>query len=356
MERQTFSEVLQNWYHRNKRDLPWRNTKDPYQIWLSEVILQQTRVIQGLPYYNKFVEKYPTIIDLANADDNDVLRLWQGLGYYSRARNMHQTAKIIATELDGKFPDTYAGLLKLKGIGPYTAAAIASFAFEEKVAVVDGNVYRVLARLFNIETDISSHEAKKVFNDLANELISDKAPGTHNQAMMEFGATYCTPANPGCMFCIFHYDCEANAKGKQAVLPVKSKKIKVKKRYFDYLVIEQSGKLMMSKRGAKDIWEGLYDFYLVESKDSLLDLEATDNNFLLDILPVSTIKNTSEIYKHVLTHQAIEVRFWHIVINESKGMQIPLDYDFYSWAEVEDLPKPILIEKYLKKHHKEFHS
>jgi A/G-specific adenine glycosylase len=356
LERQAFSEVLQNWYHRNKRDLPWRNTKDPYKIWLSEVILQQTRVVQGMPYYNKFVEKYPTILDLANADDNDVLRLWQGLGYYSRARNMHQTARIIANELNGKFPENYAGLVKLKGIGPYTAAAIASFAFDEKVAVVDGNVYRVLARLFDIETDISSHEAKKVFNELANELISDKAPGTHNQAMMEFGATYCTPANPGCMFCIFHYDCEANAKGKQAVLPVKSKKVKVKKRYFDYFVIEKSGKLMMAKRGAKDIWEGLYDFYLAESQDNLLDIEATDNDFLLDILPVSTIKNTSDIYKHVLTHQTIEVRFWHIVINEDKGIQIPLDYEFYTWTEVEDLPKPILIEKYLKKHHAEFQS
>jgi A/G-specific adenine glycosylase len=310
--------------------------------------------MQGMPYYHKFVKKYPTIIDLANADEKEVLRLWQGLGYYSRARNMHQTAQIIASELNGKFPETYTGLVKLKGIGPYTAAAIASFAFDEKVAVVDGNVYRVLARLFDIETDIASHEAKKVFSDLANELISDKSPGTHNQAMMEFGATYCTPANPGCMFCIFHYDCEANAKGKQAVLPVKSKKVKVKKRYFDYFVIEQAGTLMMSKRGAKDIWEGLYDFYLVENQDSLLQIEATDNDFLLDILPVSTIKNTSEIYKHVLTHQTIEVRFWHIVINEDKGIQIPLDYEFYTWSEVENLPKPILIEKYLKKHHAEF--
>lgn len=354
MERRTFSEVLQNWYQRNKRDLPWRNTKDPYMIWLSEVILQQTRVVQGLPYYNKFVEKYPTVVDLAHSDENDVLRLWQGLGYYSRARNMHQTAKIIAHDLNGKFPETYAGLLKLKGIGPYTAAAIASFAFDEKVAVVDGNVYRVLARLFGVETDISSHEAKKVFGDLANELISAESPGIHNQAMMEFGATYCTPANPECMFCVFHYDCEANAKGKQAVLPVKSKKVKVRKRYFDYFVIEQSGRLLLSKRGAKDIWEGLYDFYLVESNDKLLEIEEIDNDFLLDIFPDSTIKNISEMYKHVLTHQSIEVRFWHVVLNEDKGLQIPLDYEFYSWQEVENLPKPILIEKYLKKHHREF--
>jgi len=354
LERQTFSEVLQNWYERNKRDLPWRNTKDPYKIWLSEVILQQTRVVQGLPYYNKFVEKYPTVIDLANADDNDVLRLWQGLGYYSRARNMHQTARIIASELNGEFPNTYAGLVKLKGIGPYTAAAIASFAFDEKVAVVDGNVYRVLARIFDIETDISSHESKKIFNDLANELISDKTPGTHNQAMMEFGATYCTPANPGCMFCIFHYDCEANAKGKQTVLPVKSKKVKVKKRYFDYFVIEREGKLLMAKRGAKDIWEGLYNFYLVESPDNLLSIEEIENDFVQEVLPVANIKNISEIYKHVLTHQSIEVKFWHLVLNEDQSLTLPLDYDFYTWAEVEDLPKPILIEKYLKKHHQEF--
>lgn len=354
MERQAFSELLLNWYYRNKRDLPWRHTKDPYKIWLSEVILQQTRVVQGMPYYHKFVERYPTVVDLANADENEVLRLWQGLGYYSRARNMHQTARIIASEWSGKFPETYTGLVKLKGIGPYTAAAIASFAFDEKVAVVDGNVYRVLARVFGVETDIASHEAKKIFGDLANELISAKTPGTHNQAMMEFGAIYCTPSDPGCMFCIFHYNCEANAKGKQAVLPVKSKKVKVKKRYFDYFVIEQSGKLMMAKRGPKDIWEGLYDFFLVESKDNLLQIEEIRNGFLQEILPTSIVKNISEIYKHVLTHQTIEVKFWHITLNENQGLQIPLEYDFYSWQEVEDLPKPILIEKYLKKHHSEF--
>lgn len=356
MERQTFSEVLQNWYHRNKRDLPWRNTKDPYMIWLSEVILQQTRVVQGLPYYEKFVEKYPTVVDLANADEKDVLRLWQGLGYYSRARNMHQTAKIIADELNGAFPVTYAELVKLKGIGPYTAAAIASFAFDEKVAVVDGNVYRVLARVFGVETDIASHEAKKVFSKLANELISPNSPGTHNQAIMEFGATYCTPANPGCMFCLFHYDCEANAKGKQAVLPVKSKKVKVKKRYFDYFVIEQDSKLLMAKRGPKDIWEGLYDFYLVETKDELLKIEETDNDFLQQVLPVATIKSESAIYKHVLTHQTIEAKFWHVVLDEAANLPLPLDYEFYTWQEVEELPKPILIEKYLKKHHIEFAS
>ncbi|WP_259015988.1 A/G-specific adenine glycosylase [Emticicia fluvialis] len=354
MERQTFSGVLRKWYFSNKRDLPWRHTNDPYKIWLSEVILQQTRVVQGMPYYNKFVEKYPTVTALANADEQDVLRLWQGLGYYSRARNMHQTAQIIAGALNGIFPDTYAALVKLKGIGPYTAAAIASFAFNEKVAVVDGNVYRVLARVFGIETDIASHEAKKIFNELANELISEEEPGTHNQAVMEFGATYCTPVNPGCMFCIFQDSCQANLQGKQAILPVKLKKVKVRSRFFDYFVIEKAGKLLMAKRGPKDIWEGLYDFYLVESPGSLMDIELTDNDFLLALLPHAIIRSTSEVYRHILTHQRIEVRFWHLDVDGNMNVPLPPNYTFFEWEEVEDLPKPVLIEKYLKLHHKEF--
>ncbi|PLK42698.1 A/G-specific adenine glycosylase [Emticicia sp. TH156] len=354
MERQTFSEVLRKWYFSNQRDLPWRHTNDPYKIWLSEVILQQTRVVQGMPYYNKFVEKYPTVTALANADEQDVLRLWQGLGYYSRARNMHQTAQIIAGAFNGIFPDNYAALVKLKGIGPYTAAAIASFAFNEKVAVVDGNVYRVLARVFGIETDIASHEAKKIFNELANELISEEEPGTHNQAVMEFGATYCTPVNPGCMFCIFQGSCLANLQGKQAILPVKLKKVKVRNRFFDYFVIEKAGKLLMAKRGPKDIWEGLYDFYLLESPGSLMDIELTDNDFLLALLPHAIIRSTSEVYRHILTHQRIEVRFWHLDVDGNMNVPLPPNYTFFEWEEVEDLPKPVLIEKYLKKQHKEF--
>ena len=353
MERGTFSEVLLRWYYLNKRDLPWRNTKDPYKIWLSEVILQQTRVVQGLPYYNKFVDKYPTVIDLANADEKEVLRLWQGLGYYSRARNMHLTAKIIANELGGQFPETYEGLVKLKGIGPYTAAAVASFAFDEKVAVVDGNVYRVLARIFGVETDISSHEAKKVFGNLANQVISEEHPGIHNQAMMEFGAIHCTPANPACMFCVFHYDCVANAQGKQTLLPVKSKKVKVKNRFFDYFVIEQEDQLLMTQRTSKDIWSGLYDFYLVENEVNLLNLDELKDDFLEEVLSKAIIKEVSDVYKHILTHQRIEVRFWHITIHANATLNLPLGYAFYSWEEVENLPKPILIEKYLKRQEKQ---
>lgn len=341
-----FSEVLIEWFHHKKRDLPWRKTNDPYKIWLSEVILQQTRVAQGLPYYEKFVENYPTIVSLANADEQEVLRLWQGLGYYSRARNIHATAKIIVEDYEGFFPNTYDSLIKLKGIGPYTAAAIASFAFDEKVAVVDGNVYRVLARVFDIETDISSHEAKKVFSDLANKLISDKNPSTYNQAIMEFGAIHCTPANPGCMFCVFADICVANSTGKQAVLPIKSKKVKVKNRFFDYFVIEQDNTFLMHQRAVGDIWTGLYEFYLTESEEKLLELDEIENDFLQKVLSKSTIKSCSENMKHILTHQRIEARFWHILLNE-KAI-VPEKHAFYSLEEINGLPKPILIEKYFK--------
>ncbi len=344
MKTATFSEKLINWYYQNKRDLPWRNINDPYKIWLSEVILQQTRVAQGLPYYEKFVEQYPTIKSLANADENEVLRLWQGLGYYSRARNMHATAKIIANDFDGVFPKTYEGLLKLKGIGPYTAAAIASFAFDEKVAVVDGNVYRVLARVFGIETDISSHEAKKVFGELANKLISETSPSAYNQAIMEFGAMHCTPAKPECMFCIFADICVANTTGKQSFLPVKSKKVKVKNRFFNYFVIEKDNRFLMRQRNVGDIWTGLCDFYLLESEAKLVELEEIENDFLQEILSKSIIKNVSENFKHILTHQRIEAKFWHLILKDE--FTLPENYHFYSLQEIENLPKPILIEKY----------
>ncbi|WP_064196095.1 MULTISPECIES: A/G-specific adenine glycosylase [Emticicia] len=346
MERSSFSEKLIGWYSQNKRNLPWRNTKNPYLIWLSEVILQQTRVVQGLPYYEKFAEKYPTVVDLANADEQEVLRLWQGLGYYSRARNMHTTAKIIVAKCNGVFPNNYHDLLKLKGIGPYTAAAIASFAFDERVAVVDGNVFRVLARVFGIETDIASHEAKKIFGELANELISVKNPSTHNQAIMEFGATHCTPANPDCMFCIFADSCVANATGKQQILPIKSKKVKVKNRYFDYFMIEQDGKVLMRQRLGGDIWAGLYDFYLLENEESLIDLEDIKDTFVQNILKSGMIKSSSEPMKHILTHQRIEARFWHVVANIKETL--PQGFEFYSMDEIENLPKPILIDNYLK--------
>jgi A/G-specific adenine glycosylase len=342
-----FSIKLIQWYNQNKRDLPWRNINDPYLIWLSEVILQQTRVAQGLPYYLKFAEYYPTIIDLAEAEQQEVLRLWQGLGYYSRARNMHATAKLIVDEYNGIFPDNYNDLLKLKGIGPYTAAAIASFAFKEKVAVVDGNVFRVLSRLFGIETDISSHEAKKEFSQLANELISEKQPDTFNQALMEFGATFCTPANPQCMFCIFQENCIARLHGKQAILPVKSKKVKVKERFFNYFLIEFNGNFLMRQRQTNDIWEGLFDFYLIEN-DKLINIDEVEDRQIINVLRNGTVHYYSENQKHILTHQRIEARFIHVEINSE--IEFGENFKYYSINEIDKLPKPILIEKFLKKY------
>jgi len=285
-------------------------------------------------------------MDLANADEQEVLRLWQGLGYYSRARNMYTTAKILLNNFGGIFPSNYEDLLKLKGIGPYTAAAIASFAFDEKVAVVDGNVFRVLARVFGIETDISSHEAKNVFSELANKLISTESPSTYNQAIMEFGAIHCTPTNPDCMFCVLADSCVANAKGMQAILPIKSKKVKIRNRFFDYFVIEQNGNFLMHQRPEGDIWTGLNDFYLVENEDKLSELDEIKDDFLRETLTKAIIKGHSESIKHILTHQRIEARFWHILLSEEVAP--PTGYEFYSLDEVEVLPKPILIEKYLK--------
>lgn len=347
--KEIFAEKLTHWYLRNKRDLPWRHTTDPYYIWLSEIILQQTRVNQGLPYYLNFVENFPTIFDLAATDEIEVLRYWQGLGYYSRARNMHQTAKFIVEHLGGKFPNRYTELLQLKGIGPYTAAAIASFAFQEPVAVLDGNVFRVLSRLFGIETDIASHAGKKEFSLLANQLISTQKPDLYNQAIMEFGALLCTPVSPQCIFCPFNNDCVAFKLGKQESLPVKSKKATVKNRFFHYFIFSLDGKIAMKERRNKDIWQGLYDFYLIESEtfkdmDDILQLEG-----LKTIIPSVVIEKESEVYIHVLSHQRIRAKFWHLSLSanfDTKALSL-LGLSLYTASETDMLPKPILINKYL---------
>ncbi|MCW8941497.1 MAG: A/G-specific adenine glycosylase, partial [Flavobacteriales bacterium] len=233
-----FSQKLISWYKNNKRDLPWRNTINPYKIWLSEIILQQTRVNQGLSYYYKFIEHYPSVKDLANASEQEVLKLWQGLGYYSRARNLHATARIITENYDGIFPVDYKKILSLKGVGEYTAAAITSFAYNQPYPVVDGNVFRVLARIYGVDTPIDTPEGKKTFNGLANKLIDKKQAATYNQAIMEFGALVCTPKNPECENCIFNNICAALINQQIELLPLKSKKIKQTNRYFNYLIIE----------------------------------------------------------------------------------------------------------------------
>ncbi len=353
IDQTTFAPRLLGWYARHKRDLPWRHTRDPYLIWLSEVILQQTRVKQGLPYYLAFAERFPTVFDLARAEEQEVLRLWQGLGYYSRARNLQHTARLVADGYGGRFPDNYQGLLQLKGIGPYTAAAIASFAFLEPVGVLDGNVYRVLSRLHGIETDIAGPDARKVFAPLANRLVSREAPDLYNQAIMEFGALLCTPVSPQCMFCPFNGQCEAFLTGRQHQLPVKSKKAPVRNRYFHYIVFRQDGRVGMRKREAKDIWQGLYDFYLVEAPEALETEELWQKTDLRPWLPALTMGKISPVLTHQLTHQKVFARFWQVDVSDRvDGQELALKCGiaFFEPTQIHALPKPVMIDNYLKTH------
>ena len=310
---QNFSDKIAIWYHENKRDLPWRKTKDPYVIWLSEVILQQTRIEQGTSYFLSFTKAFPTVFDLAHASEEAVLNLWQGLGYYSRARNLHYTAKHIVSQYNGIFPDNYKELLQLKGVGDYTASAIASICFNEATAVVDGNVYRVLSRLFGIETPINTTDGIKQFKALAQKLIDKNNPGTHNQAVMEFGATHCKPKNPKCSSCIFNRACVAFTTNKVSHLPVKLKKTTVRNRYFNYLVaVSKDGKTLLEKRTGKGIWKNLYQFPLLES-DQTKDLTKTE---IETALPEQSVASYSCYNKkenvHKLSHQHLHIRFWII--------------------------------------------
>ncbi|OOQ57897.1 A/G-specific adenine glycosylase [Mucilaginibacter pedocola] len=308
------SAELIGWYEANKRDLPWRNTTDAYIIWLSEIILQQTRVEQGLPYFERFADKYPTVSHFAAAPEDDILRLWQGLGYYSRGRNMLKTAQLVQQHYNGVFPTAYEQLIKLKGIGEYTAAAISSFSANEARAVVDGNVYRVLARYFGIDEPINSPKGKKLFQQLANEVLDHERPAQHNQAMMEFGAMLCKPKNPACGICPIRLGCVAFKTNATTSLPVKLKTVKVRKRYFNYLLITEGDKVLLNKRGETDIWANMYDLPLIETDGTvephklfeLPDVQQIYGNGI-------AIRNIEPEIKHVLTHQQLFIRF--IVLN-----------------------------------------
>ena len=341
-----FSNSLIQWYLNNKRDLPWRNTQNPYLIWLSEIMLQQTRVAQGLPYYLAFTNAFPTVFDLANASEEQVLKLWQGLGYYSRARNLHKTAQYVAFELNGIFPDNNTDLLKLKGIGDYTAAAIASFAYDEAVPVVDGNVFRVLSRYFDIETDISLATAKKEFAALAYELMPKKEPANFNQAIMEFGALQCVPKNPNCEICVFNSSCAALQKKKVTLLPFKSKKIKVSYRFFNYLVLEDDhSKTTIQKRDQKGIWHNLYEFPLIETEsevdfDVISDLIANKYESEYTICSISDWNSKGQIHK--LSHQHLNIKFWKVKINEAVK-------DGISREILKTFPFPIVIYNFIEK-------
>ena len=338
-----FSRYLLSWYQQNKRDLPWRHTTDPYKVWLSEIILQQTRVAQGMPYYEKFVANFPTVFDLAAADEQQVLRLWQGLGYYSRARNLHSCAKMVVEEYGGEFPETAAELQKLKGIGEYTAAAIASFCFKEAAPVLDGNVFRVVARYFGLDHNIADAKSKKAFYEVLHEVIDREHPDQFNQAIMEFGALHCTPAKPMCMYCDLREDCYAAQHQKQQELPVKIKKLKIRKRNFQYLVFISGDQVFMKERGAKDIWQGLHDFYLLEADQ--FDPKA---HFNQTQLAAASLQHESAPYKHILTHQRIEAQFFVISIHDESAFGPMLEgMQSYRFEELTDIPKPKLIDNYL---------
>jgi A/G-specific adenine glycosylase len=333
---------LINWYKQNKRDLPWRNTIDPYKVWLSEIILQQTRVAQGLPYYISFINTFPTVFDLAKAPEQKVLKLWQGLGYYSRARNLHAAAKDVVKNHKGVFPSEFEELKKLKGVGDYTAAAISSFCFNKPQSVVDGNVYRVLARLFAIDTPINSTEGKKQFAQLAQELLDTKNPGIYNQSIMEFGAMYCTPHNPNCAACIFQADCLSGPVGKALNYPVKIANKKVSIRYFDYFVIICKENTYTQQRTENDIWKNLHQFPMLEHAEKP-DTAEVLLKMQKEILKTSSgnfkiIKRT-EYKKHQLSHQTIYAGFTYINVKTFNQKM----YKQTALKQLKKLPFPILL-------------
>jgi len=344
-----FTKRLLDWHHNtNTRSLPWKEEKDPYKIWLSEIILQQTRAQQGLPYYLKFTEAYPTLQALATTKDEKAFKLWQGLGYYNRCKNMLASARYISKELKGKFPDTYEGLLALKGIGPYTAAAIASFAYNLPHAVVDGNVYRVLSRYFGIDTPTDTTAGKKLFTTLANELLDKKNSAAYNQAIMDLGATICSPQNANCEECPLQKNCVAYKQDLINDLPVKSKKLKVRKRYFNYILLFAGDKLWIHKRAAGDIWENLYEPLLIEQAHTLTRQELQKHD-IYKVVP----KNYNNIkYEGLLTqkltHQAIESHFFNIKLKNTVKIAVKGG----KWVKIKDLKKyafPKTVLSFLEK-------
>ena len=339
-----FVKLLLEWFETNKRDLPWKETSDPYKIWISEVILQQTRVKQGYDYYLRFIACFPTVKELAQASEDEVMKLWQGLGYYSRARNLHAAAKQIIEK--GDFPSTYEEVLALKGVGEYTAAAICSFAYNLPYAVVDGNVYRVLSRFFGVENPIDTTAGRRYFQALAQELLPLDNPANYNQAIMDFGAIQCVPKGPACMNCIFHEKCFAYGKGQVGELPVKKNRVKVRERYFNYLYIHSDEQIYFTKRGEGDIWQNLYDFPLIETERPIeLDELLKDDKFK-DIamgIKFEEVKKIGSTQIHILSHQRLHINFYEIYIQgKLTGNQQVSKKELSNYA----VPKP--IEKFLK--------
>ncbi|TAM94689.1 MAG: A/G-specific adenine glycosylase [Chitinophagaceae bacterium] len=346
-----FTRTLLRWEKKNTRAMPWKGEKDPYKIWLSEIILQQTRVEQGKPYYERFIQKYPTVTDLAKAEEQEVFRLWQGLGYYNRCKNMLAAAHKIVIEHQGKFPGIYEHILALPGVGEYTAAAIASFAFGLPYAVVDGNVQRVLARFFGIREAVNNGRGKKIFASLAQEVLEKKNPAVWNQAIMDFGATVCTPQKPDCTTCLLQKDCFAFQQKMVNRLPIKTIRAKVIKRYFTYVVISGRGKVYIHKRSGQDIWQNLYEFPLFEENEFSEISEFLQKKAVHDLLHENSTKcfPSFRIYKQPLTHQIIYARFLHIKIKTSQTLPKNIQNDFFpvSTGELKRYAFPKIILEYM---------
>ena len=332
-----FADKLIGWYEENKRDLPWRDTKDPYRIWISEIILQQTRVAQGYDYFVRFMKRFPDVFTLAEAEEDEVMKYWQGLGYYSRARNLHAAARSMAEA--GGFPVVYQDVLALKGVGEYTAAAICSFAYDMPYAVVDGNVYRVLSRWMGIDAPIDSTQGKKLFAQVAQELMDKKRPAIYNQAIMDFGALQCTPSSPNCLFCPLSDSCLALAQGKVDALPVKKHKTKVTNRFFNYIYVRTGGYTFIRKRTGNDIWKNLYEPLLIETDTDLSENVEVFEQKLLDVLgktPWHFLKPVKQGVKHVLSHRIIHANFYELVLPEDfgalEGYKRVAEEDLYKFA------------------------
>ncbi|GAF04702.1 A/G-specific adenine glycosylase [Saccharicrinis fermentans DSM 9555 = JCM 21142] len=339
-----FSSDLILWYKENKRDLPWRRTSEVYRVWVSEIILQQTRVNQGINYYLTLTEAFPTVHHLARASEDEVLKLWQGLGYYSRARNMHAAAKYVSQELNGVFPDTFDGLLKLKGIGPYTAAAISSICYNQPHTVVDGNVFRVLTRIYGVETAINTSQGKKQIEELAQSLNDGKAYGDFNQAIMEFGALHCTPQLPACQCCIFSDTCWALQHNKVHLLPVKEKKLQVKKRYLNFIVLfNKEEQTVIQRRNHNDIWRGLYQYPLIETTQVISPQNLLNTDELRELTAQQDIHLISEYsFKHQLTHRRLIINILNIQIPSLAHLTSP-QYQLIKTDQVNKyaFPKPL---------------
>lgn len=341
---------LSEWYQKEGRDLPWRITKDPYKIWISEVILQQTRVAQGKDYYFRFIEKFPSIDKLASANEDEVLKLWQGLGYYTRARNLHAAAKQVMQHFEGRFPSKYTDIISLKGVGEYTASAISSIAFNEPQAVVDGNVYRVIARIFGIESPIHTSSGKKIIKEIAQSLLDHTNPGQHNQAMMDFGALVCSPQQPSCGECSIQEFCTAFAENRVSELPVNNRKITVKDRYFHYFHILHKEFTFIQKRNNSDIWKNLFEFPLIETPTptEFSKLERTDSFHLIinDVSHFSVDHRLS--INHQLTHQTIHTHFYRIIIPDNMPYTPPINVIKIESEQLQDYPVSRLTHKYLE--------